>query len=76
MIGDEGFSCGRGIDWTRGDWVCLLGGLTDLFLDKSNHLGGCVRLGISKAPSIGEGLVRLIEVDEVFGGDEGVEVRT
>ncbi|KAH9322732.1 hypothetical protein KI387_017371, partial [Taxus chinensis] len=34
---------------------------------------GCVRLGIGEVPSVGEDLVRLIEVDEVFGRDEGGE---
>ncbi|KAH9296933.1 hypothetical protein KI387_028615, partial [Taxus chinensis] len=40
---------------------------------KSSHLGGCVKLGIGEVPSIGEDLVRLIEVDEVLGSDEGGE---
>ncbi|KAH9296726.1 hypothetical protein KI387_044754 [Taxus chinensis] len=43
---------------------------------KENTGGGCVRLGIGEVPSVGEGLVRLIEVDEVFGRDEGVKMRT
>ncbi|KAH9328207.1 hypothetical protein KI387_000315, partial [Taxus chinensis] len=31
---------------------------------------GCVRLGIGEVPSVGEDLVRLIEVDEILGRDE------
>ncbi|KAH9305944.1 hypothetical protein KI387_010348, partial [Taxus chinensis] len=32
---------------------------------------GCVRLGIGAVPSVGEDLVRLIEVDEILGRDVG-----
>ncbi|KAH9295201.1 hypothetical protein KI387_038789, partial [Taxus chinensis] len=39
----------------------------------SSRLGGCVRLGIGEVPSVGEDLVKLIEVDGAFGRGEGGE---
>ncbi|KAH9328722.1 hypothetical protein KI387_000830, partial [Taxus chinensis] len=40
---------------------------------KSRRLGGCVRLGMGEVPSVGEDFAKLIELDEVFGRDEGGE---
>ena len=42
-------------------------------MEKSSRLGGCVRLGIGEVPSVGEDLVRLIEVDGILSIDTGGE---